>query len=126
MEPANPVLDDLVAALRTATCKSQALTSAALTRFLRDRGHQIDERRVRDVIATHYRELSQRLGSILLAEAPAGYWLTGSAEEIVHREQLLHALAKAGREKHHEYIALVKSFGFGGILPVRKEEGAAA
>ncbi len=115
------ILNDLAAALSTTSAKSNALTSSALARFLSERGHHSDERRVRELIAQNYRELSQKLGRILLAEAPAGYWLAGTDEEIVHREELLHALAKAGRDKHHEYIALVQSFGLGAIMPKREE-----
>lgn len=120
------MLNDLAAVLSTTSAKSNALNSAALARFLTERGHPADERRVREFIAHNYRELSQKLGKILLAEAPAGYWLAGTDEEILHREQLLHALAKASIEKHFEYVALVRSYGLGAILPKRECHHCAA
>lgn len=117
--PELPILNELIRQLRTAQGKAQALTADALAERCINRGHSVSSRHVRQLIAGHYKTICHTVGKILVADAPVGYWLAESADELVAREALLHSLADAARCKHRLFVEMVRECGLGGILPDR-------
>ena len=121
-EPIRPLTDEVAHHLRTAKGKGLAITGPQLATLTQEGGHTgCNARRIREIIAENYQAICQGAGGIIVAEAPAGYWIAGSDEELKDREALLWALQSAAFAKRLQFINQVKAAGLGAIMPKREE-----
>ena len=107
----------IVQILRQAKGPDLAVTAPEIAFQLRAFKVQVDERKVREIIATELDAIAAALRpAVLLSQGNRGFWLASTDTEIQARESLLRSLAKSSRAKHRQFVVMVKAAGLGRVL----------